>query len=231
MATPPPRPRVPPFIGLTGYAGVGKDAVRAVLCEQFDCDGAAFGDKLRNYALCLDNYLPELGKRYSEIVAELGYERAKREHPAVRDYLVRIAHGARELLSPNLWLDLVLAPPDMATAHAALLARTRPLVISDVRYPNEAHRIHELGGLVIRIERPGVQAANETERATLERVPFDHVLDNDGGRVETLGPKVTAVLTALARGERRSNPNGEWSPLAIAIIKEVRREFQTPVLQ
>ena len=37
----------PRLIGLTGYAGTGKDTVRQILEDQYDLDGLAFADPIR----------------------------------------------------------------------------------------------------------------------------------------------------------------------------------------
>ena len=57
--------------------------------------------------------------------------------------------------------------------------------MTDVRFPNEAQRIKDLGGVVWRVKRPGVGPANYHESETaLDDWPFDAVLENDGNLVD-----------------------------------------------
>ena len=149
------------IIGLSGFAGVGKDEVRRILCAEHGYTGVAFADKVREMAAALDAYLPEVGTTYSQLVAQHTYDGAKRKFSCVRDYLIRIGHRTREVLGDSIWIDAVLPPDRKQPAVFPALA------ISDVRYPNEALRIKGYGGVVIRIHRPGIDAISETERASL----------------------------------------------------------------
>jgi hypothetical protein len=55
------------------------------------------------------------------------------------------------------------------------------VVISDVRFPNEAEAIKKLGGSVWRINRRNHSAANgHTSEHALDNYMFNHVIYNDG---------------------------------------------------
>ena len=53
------------------------------------------------------------------------------------------------------------------------------VVIPDVRFPSEVHRIKEAGGLVIRIDRPGVGPSRPSDRHLIGH-QFDRVITNSG---------------------------------------------------
>ena len=55
------------------------------------------------------------------------------------------------------------------------------VVIPDVRFPNEADAIKELGGIIWRINRHGLNGINEhrSEHA-MDSYMVDHVIYNDG---------------------------------------------------
>ncbi len=168
------RPRI---IGLTGLAGSGKDTVRAMLEQDHGFTGLAFADPIRLMLCALLQYagadashmtdralkeaqMPQLaGLSYRELAQTLGTEWGR----SVR---------------PDLWLRL-------AQSRVAVLATesTEPLrvVISDVRFLNEATWIQSMGGEIWRVERPGTQPVRQHSSETEMRlIPCDRVLFNHG---------------------------------------------------
>jgi hypothetical protein len=186
------------ILGLSGFARVGKDTVRAHLERVHGFQGLAFADKVREWALHLNPYFPELQESYSSLLQRLGYDLAKREHKQVRDYLIKIGHGARKIFHGDIWVDALLHPDKLISLG------DRCLVISDVRYPNEATRIRELGGFVIRITRPGVVAVDPTEAESLAQTGHDYEINNDGS-VEALGAAVDRILAEIRKKKGETN--------------------------
>lgn len=168
-----------PLIGLSGYARSGKDTAGRALVD-LGWERRSFADRLREFLLALDP-IAHLGiyahRRLSDVVADFGWETAKDNIPEVRALLQRCGTEAgRVVLGENVWVDATLRDLDPA----------QPVVITDVRFPNEAAAIQEAGGIVVRIERAGVGPtvgadgtihASETAMTTW---PFDAVLRNDG---------------------------------------------------
>lgn len=103
------------LIGLSGYAGSGKDEVAKILFEYGGYKKKAFADKLRFIANYLDVFMPEINMTYNQWLEKWGgYEQAKRQHPCIRKHLVRLGHGARETLWRSIWIDNVLPDPNGA---------------------------------------------------------------------------------------------------------------------
>ncbi len=72
------------------------------------------------------------------------------------------------------------------------------LAISDVRFPNEADAIRAFGGLVVRVERPGVGPINGHEsEIALDGYDFDLVVVNDG-TLDELTDEMEAVLASCS---------------------------------
>ncbi|MEU5403752.1 hypothetical protein ABZ348_31220 [Streptomyces sp. NPDC005963] len=169
------------LIGLAGYAQAGKDTAAQALADR-GWRRAAFADKLREFLLALDPLLPALREggepfRLRRWIEAVGWDHAKEEHPEVRALLQRAGTEAgRRVLGSDVWVNALFQEHGDAPA----------LVVTDVRFPNEARAIHARGGVLIRIQRPGVGPkrcrvgiAHESETA-LRGWPFDHVLLNDG---------------------------------------------------
>lgn len=155
---------LPPLVGLIGKKRVGKDTFAAVLVEEFGFARVAFADPLKEMALTID---PIIGNgvrgsvpvhmRLSTAVAlPGGWERVKDEYPEARRFLQRLGDGVRQF-DPEFWVRAgMYTAHDLRGAPGQYVRDPHPVVITDVRYPNEADAIREAGGTLVRIVRPGV---------------------------------------------------------------------------
>lgn len=206
------------LIGLTGYAGSGKDTVASFLIDMWGFERRAFADKLKELAL---EHNPEivthsvlggraqLKVRLSVLVGDLGWECAKREIPAVREYLQGLGIDKREI-DEDYWVDRVLPRPEhliKVLYHHPDTWRQWPvsrtvydkLCITDVRFPNEIERIKSLGGTIVRVDRPGVGPVNDHISETAWLGSESYVIKNHGG-LEHLESEVDLLITTL-RGD------------------------------
>lgn len=135
----------PALIGLLGKKRAGKDTAAKFLVEDFGYVRYAFADPLKAAALATDpivsSYPAEV--RLSQVVKLRGWEHAK-ETPEVRLYLQRFGVAMRQHVNPSVWLDATMCP---------VMDEARPVVITDVRFPNEADAIEAAGGILVRIVR------------------------------------------------------------------------------
>lgn len=134
---------MPDRIALIGRARSGKDSVAARLVERHGFKRVAFADRLKECALALDPLIHGTA-RLSEMVERNGWDAAK-SHPEVRRVLQHFGQGVREI-DPGFWIR---------AAFPAMLGETR-LVVSDVRYRNEADALRSAGFTLVRITRPGL---------------------------------------------------------------------------
>ena len=144
----------PLLIGLTGYAGTGKDTVRSLLEQDHDFDGIAFADPVRDMLRSLLDSM--------EIPRDWMIERElkEREIPGLglsyRHMAQTLATEWGRSLKSGLWLDIAAAKVRMYSQYG-----NPGVVISDVRFANEAEWIKAQGGLIWRIIRPGVEPVRE----------------------------------------------------------------------
>lgn len=157
-------PREPRLIGLIGYARAGKDTVAGMM-PGFERVG--FADALKELLREIDpavsvnrNMIPT---RYSILLRTKGQDWVK-DNTNARDYMVRLGRGVREVLGKDTWLNVGMAKAD------ALLADGENVVITDVRYLNEAQAIVDRGGELWYIERDPEGAANEEEFRSIEEI-------------------------------------------------------------
>src|SRR5690606_29398259 len=106
-------------IGLTGYAGSGKDTTADYLVEHYGFVRVAFADKLKEFALASTPAV-------RESVQETGGHEAK-QRPWIREALPDSGTAARETCGDDFWSRAVEIPEGAP-----------PVVFTDVRYPIEA---------------------------------------------------------------------------------------------
>lgn len=187
---------LPNLVGLIGRKRSGKDSVALEMRRLGRYHRVAFADALKEVALALDptisssfvNYEP---RRLSFYVDSFGWEAAK-EHNEVRRTLQRLGVAVREHVSPTAWVDVVAGKAD------ELRLQGERVVVTDVRFPNEAKAIRHDGGVLLRVTRPGLpQDDLHISETALDNYPHDVLIENDG-TLEDLHRKVRTTLDFLA---------------------------------
>ncbi len=199
-----------PLIGLVGKAGAGKDTFAEILADAYGFVRVAFADRLRETALVVNPIVvPGDGtglfpdKRLAEVVAEVGWDIAKREIPEVRRFLQHLGQGLRNTVDPDIWVNLAMEEVDgLAPA---------PVVVTDVRYVNEVQAIRDRRGVVVRIVRDGAgldgAAATHNSETELDGLAPDVLIENNG-ELRHLAEQVFALGRRLAAGTFREYPSG-----------------------
>jgi hypothetical protein len=183
----------PRIVGFAGFAHSGKDTAADHLVSDFGYVKVSWADKLREAAAALN---PIVGwepdntpVRYVDLLQAEGYLGAKL-HPEhgdeFRGTLIRMGtEMGRNVFGENFWVDLLMASLDPAQHY----------VIPDTRFPNEAQAIKSAGGVVIRIERPGVNAVvDHPSETALADWPYDGIMQN-GGSIADLYAELDYGLT------------------------------------
>lgn len=173
------------ILGLSGYARTGKDEVAKVLTEEFGFTRLAFADKLRQSVYVLNPSIVwdyKYGLAYhaksittlQEAIDKHGWDGVKSTGwgKAVRELLQRMGtEVGRNTLGQNIWVESTFSSLNVS----------RDYVITDCRFQNEAKAITNLGGLVVRVTRPGVGPLNDHISETdLDDWIWNAKIDNDG---------------------------------------------------
>ena len=161
------------IIGLSGYARSGKDTVAELLVLNYGFKRMAFADGIREALVALNPILHD-GHRLNELVQMYGWEVAKAKDEVRRLLQVMGTEVGRKLINEDVWAWLLFNQIDTGDTN-------KRIVITDVRFPNEARMIEHQGGDVWRINRHNHSAVNDhvSERA-LDNHMFKHVIYNDG---------------------------------------------------
>lgn len=190
MTTPNDQPEPFFIIGLTGYAGTGKDTVRQILTRKHEFHGLAFADPIRSM---IEQLLLDAG-----LGVEYLHNRQLKEQP-IPALGVSYRHMAQTLgtewgraLRPDFWLRLATE-----TLHAHAERGRSHFVISDVRFQNEVDWVRAHGGVLWRIDRAWAAPVrfHESER-DIELFEADAVIANHGSPAD-LDAAVSQALRAF----------------------------------
>jgi hypothetical protein len=183
------------IIGLSGYAKSGKDTVAEII-QDLTKEAAPglhfvntwevkkFAGKLKLIASILTG-IPEKDFedqdfKNTELDSEWGFDDLNLgiEYPmTVREFLQKLGTDAiRDGLHKNAWVNAL-----MADYKPRKMDQYKPSnwIITDCRFPNEAEAIKERGGVIIRIDRPGINPVNAHPSETaLDNWDFDYKIAN-----------------------------------------------------
>jgi len=143
------------LVGLTGRAQHGKDTLGGILVEEFGFKRYAFADQLKSMALVLNPYVDsKYSQRLYTLVQDAGWDNAKLE-PEVRRFLqVLGTEAVRDHLGADAWINaLEKKLDDDGLWDPQGPAYGSRIVVTDVRFPNEAEWISKFGGVLWRLRR------------------------------------------------------------------------------
>jgi hypothetical protein len=178
-------------IALIGKMGSGKDTAANVLIRSHHYRPYAFATPLKAMVIEADpivSYTPAgfgpLPVRLSDLLsAGHTFEEIKREFPEVRRSLQRIGQSVRKI-DPEYWVEY------LKQAILSDYINAVPIVVTDVRYTNEADALGKLGFTLVRIKRGGLTTNGYTTDETramlhpseteLDSYPVHHTIRNDG---------------------------------------------------
>ena len=201
------------LIGLNGFKGSGKDTayeqIKLSLDHRQVVKRVAFADKLKIMAMLSLGYEgsdEEMIDRANLLkengVVESRYfpgDLIQSHYLSGRKYLQHFGNHARTVFGDTFWIDQILPKPIRQEVFGELYTRypgVDYLIVTDVRYPNEAGRIRDLGGTVWEIVRPGVESDGHSSEIPLPRSMVDLTVLNDGP-IEQLRARLAEHLTAV----------------------------------
>lgn len=189
------------IIGISGKKRSGKDTVYELIrmCKQSDGVNpirAAFGDQIKEEvagATGVDlDHIEEHKERFRPMLQWWG------------------ADFRRHYKGESYWLDKMLAKMET-------IAGREVLVITDVRYPNEAELVKRAGGIMLRVEREtGLKDAHSSENLLDDFEGFDYRLTNDG-TIRELKKKVERIVADHCCGAEDSE--AAFGSAAVAGLK------------
>ena len=134
------------IIGLAGRKRVGKDSIADILKGEFGFGSDSFAAPFRNFVYQLigaaqdqeidkEKTIDWLGASPRHLMQTLGNE------------------WGRKMIHPEIWINALRNRLTLRN-RLALSRSYWPLVITDVRYENEAQTVRDMGGWIVHVRRP-----------------------------------------------------------------------------
>ena len=211
------------IIGVFGYAGSGKDTVGKLIQYNMSRSRIPIEEVVENYSNNewwmeeqsgweIKKWAGKL-KYIASIITGIPVEKFEDQEfkktslgpewgMTVRDLLQRLGTEAmRDGLHKNVWVNALMADYKIHPEHFNDIANGRETgdgypnwIITDTRFPNEAQAIKDKGGMVIKVDRPGVGPVNgHPSEDALKDYNFDYVIHNDGS-INDLDNKVIEFI-------------------------------------
>jgi hypothetical protein len=174
-----------PILGIMGVARAGKDtAAQALVADGWT--RVALADGVRGAAMALDPHVDEDWRLSDRLdFVEGDWDTAKKD-AEIRRTLQRMGTEAgRQIHGEDCWIKLAKKKIDAAPG---------PVVITDVRFANEAEAIRSWGGKIIKIERPGVGPCNGHSSEALDFEP--NISIDNFGSIEDLHRAIRKVAAS-----------------------------------
>lgn len=180
------------LIGLTGLARSGKDTFAMLLHERHGFKRMAFADPVKLTAV------PLFGFSYEYVFSDQFKSEVQQPWGLTgREILQKLGTEAiRGTFGDDFWIRRLI------DAYLVTYAGIESVVVTDVRFENEAKAIREQGGVIIHIKRrsaglSGAEANHSSEQGVClgER---DLIIGNDGSLDELLD-KVNLLIAFLDR--------------------------------
>jgi hypothetical protein len=171
------------LIGVSGKKRAGKDTAGKFLVEDHGFKAMAFAEPLKEAAKIIFGWTEEhVNGRLKEVIDPFwGFSpRWALQHMGTE--------AMRKVIDDQIWVK--------ATMRKALplVKAGGNVVITDVRFPNEANAIREAGGQLWRVERQGLETSDHASETALDDFgPWDKVIENHG----TIANLYTSVFEAM----------------------------------
>jgi hypothetical protein len=174
------------IIGLCGKKLAGKDTAAQYLVDNYGYTRVSFAEKLKESVAALfdiprewiDEWKDDQGGTLPRVEVIIDIAGEIRNHPYLkkhsqysfswREFLQRYGtESHREVFGNDFWVDQILPYYNRADVY-----KGQKLVISDVRFENEAARIKQYEGKLIEIRRPAHEDEAAKDRHVSEQMPF-----------------------------------------------------------
>lgn len=185
--------RDPAVIGITGLAGTGKDTAAQYLRSAYGFEPLAFADPINDMlAVLLDCYGVDYAVLHERHLKEQPMQQIP-GNPSPRQ-LKQVLGDALRAIDPSIWVQALAHRAGVHDWPFGAAVHDR-IVITDVRYHNEAALVQRLGGVLLRMHRQQaapVRAHSSEQHA--HQLPAHVEIVNNGHTTHGLHDTLDAIM-------------------------------------
>ena len=181
------------LIGLTGRKRSGKSTIAASLVKHHHFTERSFADPLR----AMTCQILGITARELDDVKETPVDWLDGVTPRRMMQTIGTEWG-RDSIHPEIWVRALQRQIE------TLMADNIDIVISDVRFDNEATMIRSMGGIMFRVHRHGLPDDQHRSEAGVNPGLIDHNIFNNGGIDELRGTMKTLLHSQRLLSAARS---------------------------
>lgn len=173
------------IIGLNGRLKSGKDTTYGIICEilepqSIEVKQVSFAKVLKlSAAASIGSTVANLENWKND--EDVYFTRPDGTTFTAREYLQWYGTEAhRELFSDNFWVDVALPQPYSPEGnwHPSMAYEDAVYVVTDMRFPNEAQRVIDLGGHTVKVVREAeTKFSNHPSEQNIDHM-IEYFLDN-----------------------------------------------------
>jgi hypothetical protein len=197
---------MPLIIGIAGKIGTGKTTTSDYLEKKYSFSEYSFAEPIKKIGLAF-------GFESHQLYGTQNQKMEVNEHWGVsaRQFLQKFGTDICRDIMPTIIPDMKFGESGtpwirLFEIHVAKLVKENPhvcIVISDVRFVNEAEAIQKMGGYVFRIDRNGridtdEKTSNHVSETQLMKINANLTLDNSGTK-ETLYNMIDIIIGDIVR--------------------------------
>jgi hypothetical protein len=171
------------IVGITGLKRSGKDTCAEYLVNRYAFDRHSFAQPLKDMLSVLMNCVDCNDRYYSEMHKEESIPGINASYRKLAQTLG--TEWGRRMIDDNIWVNML----DANTEYV------EKIVVSDVRFDNEAKWVKDNGGIIIKVTRPVLKSSkdNHPSEQGIDDSYVDHNIINDG-TIEALHVKLDALF-------------------------------------
>ena len=187
------------IIGITGRKGSGKDTAANFILHHPDYKDWArikFADGLKTMLRSFLSYTGVDDKTIERMIEgdlkEVPCDRFCGKTPRFAMQTLGTEWG-RQMIGNDLWVE----------ATKARCAQFENCIITDVRFENEVEALHEMGGKLIKVNRPGLlETDHHLSEVFITHLEADYQIENDGQIID-MRDKVLAIVKEAIGNDNR----------------------------
>lgn len=182
------------IIGLAGKKGSGKDTLGTYIIEKYHFQRIAFGDPVKEICKILFGFTQnQLHGRGKEDITQYGLKPREAFQCIGTDFGRELIHDIfidnKSILNierGNLWIEIFNRECEKKTGN---------VVITDVRFRNEADAIRKKGGIIILINSDFCNSIDNHKSEEVDITP-DYIIRNNSSK-EELYKKIDTIINEL----------------------------------